>query len=255
MRVGKGLKAFGLSVAMAAWSTGGVAQPETQPPTHQDPRAGYAALAQLPDWSGVWSPDWSMTAQNRSKEPQFTQAAAQTSQAFKAAQERGENLQGEVANCLPPGMPGIMSQPYPIEFLFRPGAVYLITETYSQVRRIYSDGRPLPEDPDPFFNGHSVGRWENDTLVVETTGINPRNVIVPGIHATEQTRIRETFRSDAPGKLTVETSITDPTLFVEPFVTRASFARNDGWEMREYVCAENNKDGADEFGRPTMNLD
>ena len=54
----------------------------------------------------------------------------------------------ETANCLPPGMPGIMGQPYPMEFLLTPGQVTIVIEAYTQVRHIYTDGRPLPEDPD-----------------------------------------------------------------------------------------------------------
>ena len=78
-----------------------------------------------------------------------------------------ENL---AANCLPPGMPGIMGQPYPMEFLMTPGQVTIVIEAYNQIRHIYTDGRPLPADPDPTFYGTSVGHWEGDTLVAETVG-------------------------------------------------------------------------------------
>lgn len=231
------------------------AQEAPPAPPHVDPRAHYARLGDLPDWSGVWSPDWALTARNRGTTPQFTPAGAALAAKYKASQERGENLQTQAANCVPPGLPGLMSQPYPIEFMVRPGAVYLITETYSQVRRIYTDGRPLPDDPDLWFNGHSVGRWEGVTLIVETSGLNPQNVLVPGIHATEQTRLHEKMWSEKPGELIIETTITDPAYFAQPFVTRSVFSRKTDWEMREFVCAENNKDGADADGRPTMNLD
>src|SRR5262249_21322229 len=83
-----------------------------------------------------------------------------------AATKKAED--NETANCLPPGTPGIMTQPYPYEFLITPGQVTIISEAYTQVRRIYTDGRPLPGDPDPTFYGTSVGHWENDTLVAET---------------------------------------------------------------------------------------
>jgi len=215
----------------------------------------YSKLAGLPNWSGVWAPDWSVNARNRQLTPEYTPEAAAIVAAFEEGQKRGENLQGQQANCVPPGVPGVMTQPYPIEFVFTPNAVYIITETYSQVRRVYTDGRALPEDPDPYFNGHSIGRWEGNTLVVETTGLNPQNVLVPGIHATERTRIQERIWLEQPDKMLIETTISDPSLFTKPFVTRSGLAREHGWEMREYVCAENNKDAADPFGRPSMNLD
>jgi hypothetical protein len=71
------------------------------------------------------------------------------------------------ANCLPPGMPGIMGQPYPMEFLLTPGQVTILIEAYQQVRHIYTDGRKLPPqgEPQPWWYGYSVGHWEGDTLV------------------------------------------------------------------------------------------
>jgi hypothetical protein len=62
-------------------------------------------------------------------------------------------------------MPGIMGQPYPMEFLLTPGKVTIVIEAYTQVRHIYTDGRALPEEPEPKFFGTSIGRWEGDTLV------------------------------------------------------------------------------------------
>jgi hypothetical protein len=227
--------------------------------TAQQQSAGGAGpastrIASLPDWAGVWAPDWKGLFGGPPK-MQLTPAAAAALAKFTAARERGENLQGDIANCVPPGMPGIMRMPYPIEFVFTPKAVYLITETFSQVRRIYTDGRPLPEDPDPFFNGHSVGRWEGDALVVDTIGLNPSRELQPGIKATEQTRLRETFRLSAPDRITVETTIIDPTIFTQPLVVRQDYVRKPDWEMREYICQENNRDSADEFGRPRLDID
>ncbi len=71
--------------------------------------------------------------------------------------------------------------------------VTIITETDSQVRRVYTDGRKLPEDPDPAFNGSSIGHWEGNVLIVDTIGLNPENSLSEGIHPTENTRIRERF--------------------------------------------------------------
>ena len=117
------------------------------------------------------------------------------------------------ANCVPKGMPTIMEAPYPIEFVYSPGRVNILIETYSEIRRIYVDGRALPEDPDPFFNGHSVGRWDGDTLVIDTIGISPQVSVVPGLHATETTRFRERITRVAPDRLVDEITITDPALF------------------------------------------
>ena len=231
----------------------------TAPPKpHIDPRPRFAAMAKWPDFSGVWSPDWAALFQERATPaagPKFTPEAAKKNKDFIAAQATGENTQGQVANCIPPGVPGVMRQPYPIEFVYSPDTIYILLETYSQARRVYIDGRKLPDDPDLWFNGHSIGHWEGDALIVETIGLNPKNVLQPGLTATEQTRLREKIWLASPTKLMIETTITDPTLFTQPFVSSMPYLLKTDWEMREYICAENNKDAADEFGRPSMNLD
>jgi hypothetical protein len=151
-------------------------------------------------------------------------------------------------------MPGIMRLPYPIEFVYSPGRVNVLIETFSEIRRIYVDGRPLPEDPDPAFNGHSVGRWEGDTLVVQTIGISPMVSLVAGLHATARTRIEERLTRVSPERLIDEMTLTDPDLFAEPYVMTQAYTLQPDWEMREYVCEENNRDAADELGRPSIDL-
>jgi hypothetical protein len=243
---------FGNSCVLAALGLLGVAAGAgAQPvPTKAPTQADYTALGQLPDWSGAWQPDWSALFSGQggrnAEKPAFTPAAQKVSDAFVAAQKKGENLQTEMANCMPAGMPQIMRMPYPIEFLFTPQRVTILIETEQQVRRIYTDGRPLPTDPDPTFNGSSIGHWEGDTLIVETIGLNPK---------TENTRIRETFRLQKPDLMVVTATITDPALFATPFVQTTPYARHREWQIREYVCQENNRDAADPFGRPSMNIE
>src|SRR5688572_17579852 len=148
----------------------------------------YSELTQWPDWSGVWSPGVGAGSRTTATPPKLTPAGQALLDAFEAGKAEGRNLQTQAANCVPNGMPGIMRLPYPIEFIYSPGRVNILIETYSEIRRIYVDGRPLPEDPDPFFNGHSVGHWEGDTLVIDTIGIHPMVQVVSGINATPNTR-------------------------------------------------------------------
>lgn len=238
---------FTLCAALAAWGHPTLAQ--------ETPRASaYAQVTQWPDWSGVWSPGASAEARTTATPPVLTPAAQAILDEFEAGKARGENLQTQGANCVPNGMPGIMRLPYPLEFVYSPGRVNILIETFSEIRRIYVDGRRLPNDPDPAFNGHSVGRWEGDTLVVETIGLSPMVSLVPGLQATGQTRIHERITRVSADTLVDEITLIDPGLFAEPYVMTQRYTLQPDWEMREYVCQENNRDGADEFGRPLMDL-
>jgi len=248
-----------LALAQSASPAKTQSAPPAKAPAKKDYRAGYSRLAKLPDWSGTWAPDWSTlfprgTPRARPAGPQLTPEGQKLLDAYRAGQKEGKNLQTLNANCLPPGMPSIMRMPYPIEFVFSPERVTLIAETDSQVRRIFTDGRPLPDDPDPTFNGSSIGHWEGNVLVVETIALNAKNDLMSGLKATDKTRIVERFHEDKPGVIIVDTTITDPTLFAQPYVLKQAYARKPGWAIREYVCEENNHDKADEFGRPSMDL-
>ena len=244
----KSLMSRGLGFGAAALLLG------TPLAAQETPRAiAYSELARWPDWSGVWSPGVGSGSRTTATPPKLTPAGQALVDAFEAGKARGENLQTAAANCVPNGMPGIMRLPYPIEFTYSPGRVNILIETYSEIRRIYLD-RALPEDPDPFFNGHSVGHWEGDTLVVDTVGISPLVSVVPGLHATENTRFHERITRTAPDRMVDEITLTDPALFAEPYVMVQNYKLEPDWEMREYVCQENNRDAADAEGRPTMDL-
>ena len=216
----------------------------------------YDEVTQWPDWSGVWSPGVGAGSRTTAAPPKLTPAGQAIKDAFDAGKAEGRNLQTPQARCVPNGMPGVMRTPYPFEFLFSPGRVTVLVETHSQIRRIYVDGRPAPEDPDPAYQGHSVGRWEGDTLVVDTVGLSPAVTLIAatGLLATGNSRIRERITRVAPDRLVDEITITDPGLLAEPYVMVQTYTLQPDWEMREYVCQENNRDSADEEGRPSMDL-
>jgi hypothetical protein len=147
-----------------------------------------------------------------------------------------------------------MTQPYPIEVLYQPDKVVLLTEAYMQYRHIWTDGRPLPEDPDLTFNGSSVGKWEGDTLVVDTVGLAAQNRLGPGIGHSEKLKITERIRKASPEWLEIETTLDDPAVFTEPYKSTTSYRHLDD-QIREYICQENNRDGADSKGRPSLKLE
>jgi len=218
-------------------------------------RAQWAAQADLPDWTGVWEIDW-RNSRGMPPRPQMKLQPKYQAEldAYKKAQSKGENLQSEGANCVPPGLPGIMSQPYPIEFAYQPGKVLMLIEAYMQFRHIYTDGRKHPEDPDPTFMGHSIGHWEGDTLVVESVGFNANNKLSAGVPHSDQLTITERIRRVDKDWMEIETTMNDPVVLAEPYEVTISYRHLDD-EIREYICLENNRDGADAKGRPSLRLE
>jgi hypothetical protein len=218
----------------------------------------WAALAKLPDWGrGVWQVDWQALfgPGGRPTPPSLTPEYAAKLKAFQAGQKVGENVQNENANCVPPGVPQIMQMPYPLEFLFTPGRVTIAIETDSQVRRIYTDGRKHPDDPDLTFNGDSIGHWEGDTLVVDTIALEPHIAIAPGVGHSDQTHIIERIRQTGPDHLEIATTIEDPKVLTQPWTVTRPYIRHADWQIEEYVCEQNNHDSADEKGRAGFRLD
>ena len=244
------LGALASTLATAAGTTDGKAAQANLPGNT------WSSIAQLPDWSGVWELDWQRTglAAARGGMPKLTPAYAARLQKYREEQQNGKNQQTNTANCEPPGMPQIMTQPYPVEFLFTPGKVTVAIEAYSQMRRIYTDGRPHADDPDPTYQGDSIGHWEGDTLVVDTVGLIPTSLIMPGIGHSEQMRIEERIRKVSPDTMEIRTTIIDPQALVEPWTATRTYKRHTDWELKEYICAQNNRDSADPEGRADMNL-
>ena len=127
-------------------------------------------------------------------------------------------------------MPGIMGQPYPMEFLLTPGQVTIVIEAYQQVRHIYTDGRKLPADPDPKFHGTSVGRWEGGTLVADTVGFSPLTLLAANTPHSDKMRIAERFTLADPDTMTIETTITDPEALTAPYV-KPDVAHHRDWTL------------------------
>lgn len=155
---------------------------------------------------------------------------------------------------MPPGLPAIMNQPYPMEILLTPGKVTIVIEAYTQVRHIYTDGRPLPEDPDPLFYGTSVGHWEDDTLVVETVGLAqiPRGLTFP---YSDKMKVVERFRLTGLDTLSIETTLIDPEAFTAPYsMGTRILARHRTWTIAEYICEENNRNFVDDKGSAGVKL-
>lgn len=155
----------------------------------------------------------------------------------------GVNTLDPTAGCLPPGMPRMMSVVYPMEILMTPGQVTLITEWMGQIRRIYTDGRSHPEDPDITYVGHSTGRWDGGTLVIDTVAMKEDTVLdQTGMKHSADIHVIERMRLLDAQTLENQLTLEDPVAFTRPWtVTRVFKRAKPGDEMREFVCLENNR--------------
>jgi hypothetical protein len=247
--------------------------------------AEWSALARLPDFNGVWEAGGGGGRAGGAPPANAGAAAGNRGAAAPAPARRGGGgavaagagrgggpsltpeyaakrtallannpEDNQTANCLPPGMPGIMGQPYPMEFLLTPGQVTILIEAYNQIRHIYTDGRKLPDEPDPTFHGTSVGRWEGDTLIVDTVGFSPTTQIANGVPHSDKMRILERFRLADPDTMTIETTITDPEALTMPFTSSRTLRRHRDWTLAEYICEENNRNSVDQSGKARINL-
>ena len=250
--------------ATALFASGGASQaaqpePTGATPAHASSQNAYAALAKLPDWSGAWDPAFMRPPPGaaRPAPPKLTPAYAAQYAKYLAENRKtpGLNFVSDQASCVPPGLPQSMTEPYPIEFLFTPGRVTILIETDHLIRRIYTDGRSLPEDPDPTYQGSSVGHWEGDTLVVETSAIVDSTSPMQGINGhSDKFHVTERIRLVQPDMLAITTTRVDPAVFVEPYATTSYYRRHRDWQVMEYVCEQNNHDALNAQGKPAFSL-
>lgn len=174
----------------------------------------------------------------------------------RAADVRGEPLATAATFCLPQGMPAMMGGggPFPTEILLSRGQVTIIQEAYNQVRRIYLDKpQTVIEDIEPGFYGRSVGRWEGDTLVVDTIGIK-ESVRYRDVPHSRAMRILERIHRIEPDVIWDEITIEDPEMLESPWQFTFVLRRLPGYEMMEYVC-EDNREYADSDGSTRLRID
>ena len=144
------------------------------------------------------------------------------------------------AHCLPLGIAQMNAHPFPRKIIQTPTEVLLIYEgSGTTVREIYLDGRTLPADPQPWYNGYSVGRWEGDTLVVETTGLLDDGWLdVRGSPITNSGKITERFHRVRYGYLELEETIDDPKVYTKPFTAKLYWRLSPDTQPMEFVCLD-----------------
>ena len=140
--------------------------------------------------------------------------------------------------CYPDGPPKLLNLPNPFEIVQIPGRVLMFFELGHTWREIWTDGRPLPKDPDPSYLGYSVGRWEGDTFVVETIGFNDKLWDDSyGDPRSEQTHLTERYRRINHDTLELQIIIDDPKAYNKTWVSPPKLHKLEpGWEIAEWFC-------------------
>jgi hypothetical protein len=205
--------------------------------------------APLHDLTGVWmlrNPQSMRSfagATFTKEEPELTPWAQAKYKEAKPSNNGSYTLQTTndpvLTKCDPPGVPRVYFHPYPFEFIHTPKYTLMLYEYDHVVRRIYTDGRPIPADPDLTWLGYSVGHWEADTtLVVETVGFNDKTWLdrLGHPHST-QLRVTERFRRIDRDHMQIDITMQDPQALVKPWTTTFSSELRPKWELGEISCS------------------
>ena len=217
-----------------------------------------------PDFSGVWlleknqpcpkdgCPDMEITKEFMNIGWSLPGGLPYQPWALELRKERmAENSKGDPgANCRPTGIFKATINPFYRKFLMLPGLVVILNERDSAYRQIFTDGRALPVDPTPTPNGYSVGKWDGDTLVVNTIGISDgqwldRN----GDPLTDAAKLTERFRRLNYGTMEIEFTVDDAKAYTKPWTVKIKQFIALNTELIDFFCMENEKDAPHEVGK------
>ena len=206
-----------------------------------------------PDLSGVWAPyragrgaDPKLNPPPPTPivlKPQYAKPYEARRAIEDEAVKRGEPLATPAVSCVPYGFPRMMAvASYPAEIIQRPSQITMVTEAFSEVRRIFMNQPQLPIDEvPPGYYGHSVGKWEGDTLVVDTRGFNDQTWFDrAGNFHSDALHVVERFTPRSPETLTYDVTIEDPNVFTRPWKMSMPLYRRveSNARLMEFRCIE-----------------
>jgi hypothetical protein len=234
-----------LLAAPASFAQG--AEPAAQDRRNPAPTLSeWQALAKLPDFGGVWTPIISdQVAQEKTNPPPWSPKVAKQIEHMYDEEKAGRPFP-VIDHCFPTGMPSYMLITHnAFELLVTPGRVTLLGEgDGNRLRRIYTDGRAHPADPDPSFHGHSIGRWEGRTLVVDTVALLPQVYLAVneavGVPNNGDMHIVERIHLLDPVTLADDLEITANKLLSKPWKTTRKYyrQRSQKYDIVEGVCEQ-----------------
>jgi hypothetical protein len=190
-----------------------------------------------PDLTGIWTPTYEPNPKSERPAP--------LPWAAELAKERTANNMKDLpaSRCLPAGVP--LLTPMLTKIVQTPAVIVMLFEgDVPGYRQVFLDGREHPAEPNPTWQGHAVGRWDHDTLVIDSVGFNDRSWLSYAGHPhTEAMRLTERMRRPDAGHLEIEVVVNDPGAFSKPWKTVRVYELTPADEIQEYICSENNKYG------------
>jgi hypothetical protein len=240
-----------LFVLVIAWVAAAPAQwlnyPSAGLPRTRDGKPDLEApmpktAAGKPDLSGIWKPvDGShfndLAVDLKPAEPPYQPWA----KALADHRQEGVHKDDPLAQCMPPGVPRVETHgghPFKIIQMARELIILYETSTNDVFREVFTDGRALPKDPQPSWKGYSVGKWEGDTMVVDTIGFNDRGWLdtAMGHPQTEALHVTERFRRPNVGKLEIGVTIDDRKAYTKPWNAKINLGLIPDTELMETAC-------------------
>jgi hypothetical protein len=207
------------------------------------------AFAQAPDISGTyWATEYHPKIQIvGGGELPLTPAGKTAYEKNMAGLKGGSTLDAARKYCVPDGLPRVLATPYPFDIIQAPpGQVTMVHELNHQVRVVALD-KPMPSEeeliPFPYYNGHSVGHFDGDTLVVDSAGFNEKTFLdATGAPHTDEMRTTERIRKISPTELEDVITIHDPEYFTKDWQARFVYKLRNDVRLEDYVCGEPHRD-------------
>ena len=193
------------------------------------------------DLSGIWQSPRDAITFSSVEPPMQPWAEAKFKESKPAYGPRSSpDSTDPILRCLPPGVPRIMLMPFPMQIVQTPTEIIMIFEYDHYVRQIYLDRHEHPRDLSPTWMGDSIGKWEGNTLVVDTIGFNDKSWLDQVGHPhSDALHLIERIRRVDHDTLQEDITVDDPKAYTKPWTGQQVFKLRTGWHLIEYVCEDN----------------